>query len=126
MKTVTVLFRSIALGACLLAANAFAVSNLIQVESPQYNSYGTFVNNGIIYNVPAGANFEWEIQASGSGGAAHIILGGGGLNVNQYVSGGGDAYDVGSTAYADTVYYQTSANASGSGDYAHALFFIGW
>ena len=125
MKTVIVLFRSIALGLCLLAANAFAGNYLIQVGSPQYfGTYGPFWNNGTIYSVPAGANFEWGIDASGSG-YAYITVGGGGLNVSQGVYAG-NAYDVGNTSYADNISYQLSASTSGYGDNASALLYVGW
>jgi len=129
MKTVKVSFHSIALGLCLLAANAFAASYLIQVDSPQFpNQYGAFWNNGSISNVPAGANFEWGIEASGVGASpyAHIIVGGGGLNVNQSVGAGGNAYDVGQTSYADTISYQLSANTWAYPDHASALLYVGW
>jgi len=127
MKKVTVLFRTLVLGVSILAANVFAASYLIQVESPQYYGqiFGAFWNNGSINNVPAGANFEWEISAGG-GGYSHILIGGGGLNVNQSVGGGGDAYDVGSTSYADTISYQLSASTGGYPDNAMALLYVGW
>lgn len=124
MKTAKVSFRSIALGLCLLAANAFAVSYTPQVASPQYGSYGYFYNNGTIYNVPAGANFEWDISASGDA-TAQILAGGGGLMVNQSVSNG-IAYDLGNTTYADSISYQLSAQSSSGNDYATAVLFVGW
>ena len=121
MKTVKVSFRSIALGLCLLAANAFAVSNLIQVGSPQYSTYGAFWNNGTINSVPAGAYFEWEVESSGSGSYAQILVGGGGLNVNQSVGAGGFASDAGQTSYADNISYQLNTSTGSYPDRSAAM-----
>ena len=127
MKKITVLFRALVLGVSVLAANVFAANYLIQVDSPQYygQSYGAFWNNGSINNVPAGAYYEWNASAAGSG-FAHVIIGGGGLNVNESVYGGGNAYDVGQTSYADSISYQLSANTMFYGDNAMALLYVGW
>lgn len=111
MKKVTVWFRALVVGVGILAANVFAANYLITAGGG-----GPSVNNGIIYSVPAGANYEWEVS-----GSAHIMVGGGGLNVNEYGSSGYNG-DVGNTSYADDLSYQL--NEYGDGGYA--LLYLGW
>ena len=113
MKTLKVLLGIIALGLGALGAfttNVFATSYFI--EAPSISSPW---NNGIIYSVPAGANYDWFVT-----GEAQIMLGGGGLNVNAY--GYNNSSDVGFTAYADSISYQL--NVYGSGGYTY--LYIGW
>lgn len=114
MKTFRRSSRIGVLGLCLsgaLASNLLAVSYVM--TAPTSTSQW---NNGIIYNVPAGAGYEWEVE-----GDAQILVGGGGLNVNETGASGGK-YDVGNTAYADSISYQL--NAYGSSGYA--LLYVGW
>lgn len=110
MKSINIILRSIALVLGLLAASAYAGYAFAEVNYPD-----TF-QNGVAENVPSGAYYEWAVS-----GSAHILVGGGGLNVNEDGSSG-PQYDVSSTAYADNISYQL--NAYGSGGYA--LFYIGW
>ena len=112
MKKATVWFRALVVGVGILAANLFAGNYLITAS--------TGWNNGMIYSVPAGAYYEWEVIVGGDGGA-QILVGGGGLNVNQYAGSGQFFADVSSTAYADNISYQL--NAFGDG---YALLYVGW
>ena len=82
--------------------------------------FGPPWNNGSVSSVPAGAYYEWE-ASGGSSGYAQVLIGGGGLNVNQSAGAGQHFYDVGATAYADSLSYQISAMGDGT-----ALFYVGW
>jgi hypothetical protein len=114
MKTFNTSFKIGAVGLSLLCAFAVnALADYYYVSAPTSTSPWV---NGMIYSVPAGANYEW-----GVGGDAHIMIGGGGLNVNAY-GNVGFQYDVGNTAYADTISYQLDAY----GDGGNAYIYVGW
>ena len=114
MKTVTRWFRTLLVGGCFLAANAFAGYFFSAVGSawagPTYDS-------GTVYSVPAGANYEWEVH-----GSAVIGLGGAGFNVYEYGTGSYKG-DVGNTPYADNISYSLNAYDYYNG---YALLYLGW
>lgn len=82
--------------------------------------FGPPWDNGSVSSVPSGAYYEWE-AFGGSNGYAQVLIGGGGLNVNQSAGAGQHFYDVGATSYADSLSYQISAIGDGT-----ALFYVGW
>jgi hypothetical protein len=125
MKTVSGRVIALILGVGILAfaANTFADQFFTSVSAP----WGQSIVEGMVYNVPAGANVEWEVDASGPGGYAQIMLGGD-LNVNvaAYGSGVRQYYDVTSTS-GGNIYYYLHADASNTGqDGAYGMFWVGW
>ncbi|PTY02846.1 hypothetical protein DB347_23165 [Opitutaceae bacterium EW11] len=121
MKRVSLSFRGVALALGLLASTAFADNIYVSV-----NYGGTPKAEGYIYGVPAGANYEWDVVASGPGGSANVMIGGA-IGVNQWASGGAHYYDVNSTSYAADTYYYLAAYGSYPGyDSASAMLWIGW
>lgn len=114
MKTAKGSIAGIALGLFLLAASVSAATCFITVGSAWG---GPAIDNGTLYSVPGGADYEWEVV-----GTAHILLGGGGLNVNEYGSGSYNG-DVNSTSYTDDISYQLNAYDYYNG---YALFYITW
>ena len=125
MKTVSGRVIALILGVSILAfaANTFAGQFFTSVSAP----WGQSIVEGMVYNVPAGANVEWEVDASGPGGYAQIMLGGD-LNVNIAASGSGvqQYYDVTSTSGGNIYYYLHAYTAYPELDSAYGMFYVGW
>jgi hypothetical protein len=116
MKTVMKLVRILAIALSLGTVSVFAEFFL---ETASVGVSGDDYNDGVIYNVPAGANYEWEVYSS-EYAYAHLMIGGGGLDVNTLENSIG----AGQTSYSDNINYQMHASSNGGN--AYTTLYVGW